>query len=353
MGKVRHFLGFDDYSKEEIMDLMDITMMLKEAEEKGIRLPLLKDMSLGMLFAMESTRTRVSFEAGMTQLGGHALFLNTKATHAGAHETWKETGAVLSSMCDAVAARINSREILLSLAESSTVPVINMLDSARHPSQVIADLLTIIERKPKDKELKDIVFMIIGDTSTNEDSPNSCDVVYKAHEELFSKLGMTVILCSPKEYTIDPEYRKVIEAQMEESGGKLILTDDPYEYIGEADFVYTGVTYYYDVRIPEELAKKTFYPKYQVNQQLMDKAKPSCWVMHYLPGNRNCEITDEVWDGPQSALLPQAENRLHAEKGILAYLMYPLKKNPSKHLIDHYMGKAEDLLTKRDPNYKY
>lgn len=352
MAKVRHMLNFEDYTKDDIMDLMNVTITLKEAYEKGIRPPLLKDMSLAMLFAMESTRTRVSFEAAMTQLGGHALFLSTKATHAGSHETWKETSAVLSSMCDGISARINDSSVLKALADNSTVPVINMLDSARHPSQVIADLLTIIERKPKDKKLEDVVFMIIGDTSTNEDSPYSCDVVFKAHEEIFSKLGMTIILCSPSEFSIDPVWRKKVEAQCAQSGGKLIVTDDPYAYIGEADFIYTGVTNYYDVRLPQELAS-SFYPKYQVNAQLMAKAKPTAWVMHYLPGIRNAEITDEVWDGPQSALLPQAENRLHAEKGILAWLLYPHRKHPTEAMTNYYMGKLEDMLTKRDPNYKY
>lgn len=354
MAEIKHFLGFDNWSKEEIMDMMDITMLLKEAREKGVRLPLLKDQNLAMMFAMESTRTRVSFEAAMTELGGHAMFLNTKTTHAGQMETWKETGAVISSMVDAIAIRINDSSIVHTIAENSSVPVINMMDSARHPSQVIADLLTIMERKPKDKELKDVVFMYIGDTTSNEASPYSCCVTLKAHEELFSKLGMTMILCSPKEWQIqDDEWKAHIEAQFAESGGKLIVTDDPYEYIGEADFIYGGMTWYYDVRIPEDIAKAAFYPKYSVDATLMAKAKPTAWVMHFLPGNRGYEITDEVWDGPQSALLPQAENRLHAEKSILAYLMYPRRKQPSQALTDHYMGLAEDLLTKREPNYNY
>ncbi len=353
MAEVKHFLSFADYTKEEILDLMNVTLTLKEAYEKGIRPPLLKDMSLAMLFAMESTRTRVSFEAAMTQLGGHALFLSTKATHAGAHETWKETAAVISSMCDGISARINDSSVLEALAENSTVPVINMLDSARHPSQVIADLLTIIERKPKHKKLEDVVFMYIGDCSSNEDSPYSCCVTLKAQEELFSKLGMTIVLCSPKEYSIGDDWRAHIEAQCAESGGKLIVTDDPYEYIDQVDFIYTGVTWYYDVRLPEELAKKTFYPRYSVNADLLSKAKPSTWVMHFLPGNRGWEITDDVWDGPQSALLPQAENRLHAEKGILAYLLYPHRAHPSKQMEDYYLGKLEDMLTVREPNYQY
>ena len=350
MAEVKHFLSFADYTKEEILDLMNVTLTLKEAYEKGIRPPLLKDMSLAMLFAMESTRTRVSFEAAMTQLGGHALFLSTKATHAGAHETWKETAAVISSMCDGISARINDSSVLEALAENSTVPVINMLDSARHPSQVIADLLTIIERKPKHKKLEDVVFMYIGDCSSNEDSPYSCCVTLKAQEELFSKLGMTIVLCSPKEYSIGDDWRAHIEAQCAESGGKLIVTDDPYEYIDQVDFTFSDAWWYHGAESDDFKGRRLglLLPKYQVNQALVDAGKPTLGVMHCLPGFRDFEITSEVWDGPNSLLFEEAENRLHAEKAICTWFMYGQQKSAA--LQAYHQGAIEDFVNEASPS---
>ena len=253
-------------------------------------------------------------------------------------------------MCDGISARINDSSVLEALASNSTVPVINMLDSARHPSQVIADLLTVIERKPKDKSLKDVVFMYIGDCSSNENSPYSCCVTLKAQEELFSKLGMTIVLCSPKEYSIGDDWRAHIEAQCAESGGKLIVTDDPYAYI---DQVHLYRRHLVLRRAPSGRACQVDVLSQVLRQcRAHEQGKADRGSAHFL-GKRGWEITDDVWDGPQSALLPQAENRLHAEKGILAYLLYPHRTHPSKQMEDYYLGKLENMLTVREPNYAY
>ena len=217
-----------------------------------------------------------------------------------------------------------------------------------HPTQVIADLITMIERKPAGKKLSDLTFMWLGDGA------DGFDCVFMDHLSLFPRLGIRVICAAPKKFWPSDELLAKCRAQAAEDGnGEIICTEDPLEYAGETDFFYTGVVNYHNYGVSEEEAFKVFYPKYQINADLMAHAPKSAWVLHYLPGNRNWELTDEVWDGPQSALLPLGENRLYAQRGILVYILWPLRRNTSEYLKDYYRGKVEDLLTPRIRNYDF
>jgi len=345
MAEVKHLLDTAQLSKREVDEILELTGFLKEAAEKGVYLPLLKDMSIAMMFDQQSTRTRVSFETAATQLGGHALYLSTQTMHVSTDiETVKEAAIVVSSMVDGIVIRTEKQSTIEEMARWSSVPVLNAMSSdGLHPTQAISDLFTILERLPNGKKLSDVVVMIIGDTS---DDHEVMDCVFRSLFRLFSVYGMTVIACSPEGYTPSAAYTQWINEQMGISGGKLIITHEPHEYIADVDFIYTGTCVYHDIGHSKETAMKVFFPKYQVNAELMQHTPAHCKVMHYLPGYRNMEITDEVWDGPQSILMPEAENRLHTQRGLLAWYLYPHKRRPAQELFNHYMGGAIDILTR-------
>lgn len=342
---IKHFIETDDYTKADYLSMLETIRVLKEAEKKGIRLPLLKDMSLGMLFDQPSTRTRVSFEVAMTQLGGHALFLETKTLHVGEQrETIKDTAAVLSSMCDVLEIRTEQQDTIVEFAKNSSVPVINGMSSkCMHPTQVLCDAFTMLENLPKGKKLEDIVFMYIGDNSVDG---NFIGGVCRSEFRLMSKLGVTAISCAPDEARMKEEDVAYVNEQMKISGGKFIQTSDPYEYINQVDFIITDAWWYHGSDHLKDEKVALFMPKYQINQELLDKAPAHCKVMHCLPGNRGYEITNEVWDGEHSIIIPQSENRLHTQKGILAWLVYPNKKTPDEALKNYYMGKVQSLILK-------
>lgn len=323
--EVRHFIETDDFTKEEYLEMLKVIKTLKDAESKGIRLPLLKDQSLAMMFDQPSTRTRVSFEAAMTQLGGHALYLETKTLHCGEdRETIKDTAQVLSGMCDAIEIRTESQDTIIELAKYAGVPVFSGMSSkCMHPTQALCDLFTMTEYMEEDKEIEDLVYMFIGDNSVLGDNIGG---VCRTEARLLSKMGVTFISCAPKEAEMAPEDVAYCKAEMEKSGGKFIQTNDPYEYIDQVDFIATDAWWYHGSDHLKDKKIATFYPMYAVNKELLAKAKPSVKVMHNLPGNRGYEIADDVWDSEQSILIPQAENRLHTEKGLLVYFMYPLLK---------------------------
>ena len=341
--KVRHFIETDDFTKEEYLEMMEVIRTLKEAEKRGIRLPLLKDQSLAMMFDQPSTRTRVSFEVAMTQLGGHALYLETKTLHCGEdRETIKDTAQVLSSMCDGIEIRTQYQDTIIELAKYSTVPVFSGMSSkCMHPTQALCDLFTMTEYLPEGKKLEDIVYMFIGDNSVLGEYIGG---VCRTEGRLLSKMGVTFISCAPKEAEMAPEDVAYCKREMEKSGGKFIQTNDPYEYIGDIDFIATDAWWYHGSDHLKEKKIKTFFPKYSINSELLSKAKPTIKVMHNLPGNRGYEISDDVWDGPNSILIPQAENRLHTEKGLLVYFMYPLlKEKQARREMESYVDRIDKL----------
>lgn len=300
--KGKHLASLHDLTKEEIWQILKTAETLKIKQKTGERHELLYGKTLAMIFQKPSTRTRVSFEVGMKQLGGHALYLSSTDLQLGRGETVGDTGAVLARYCDGIMARVFSHDNIIELCKHSTVPVINGLSDLLHPCQCLADLETILEKKQDFKGLK---LAFVGDGN------NVC------HSLMFgsAKVGMDMTVVCPKGYEPD----KQIEKMALEDGLKLEITNDPKGVKG-ADVIYTDVWASMGKDKEHDDRVKVFKP-YQVNEKLVSQAHDECIVMHCLPAHRGEEITDEVVDGPHSVVLDQAENRNHAQKAVMALLM--------------------------------
>ena len=300
--KGKHLASLHDLTKEEIWQILKTAETLKIKQKTGERHELLYGKTLAMIFQKPSTRTRVSFEVGMKQLGGHALYLSATDLQLGRGETVGDTGAVLARYCDGIVARVFSHDNIIELCKHSTVPVINALSDLLHPCQCLADLETILEKK---QEFKGLKLAFVGDGN------NVC------HSLMFgsAKVGMDMTVVCPKGYEPD----KQIEKMALEDGLKLEITNDPKGVKG-ADVIYTDVWASMGKDKEHDDRVKVFKP-YQVNEKLVSQAQDDCIVMHCLPAHRGEEITDEVVDGPHSVVLDQAENRNHAQKALMALLM--------------------------------
>ncbi len=348
MIKKKDFVEIADFTKEEYFELLQVIRLLKEADQKGIQLPLLKGQTLALMFDQPSTRTRVSFESAMDKLGGDALYLETKTMHVGeGRETLKDTALVLSGMVDGIEIRNASQEGILELAKWATVPVFSGMSSAcMHPTQVLCDLFTMTEHMPAGKKLEDLKIMWIGDNSVDH-NPDNLHIggVCRSEARLASIMGYDFISCAPKPAEMLPKDVAFCKSNYEKSGGHFIQTDDPYEYIDQVDFLFTDAWWYHGSDNLKDKKIEEFYPKYQINQQLIDAAPEWVKVMHPLPGNRGYEISDEVWDGPHSLLHEQAANRFHTQKGLLAAFMYPRTRQRKEALTQMYQAQVEELLT--------
>lgn len=332
---LKHFIHTLDFSKEELLRMMELTAILKRADKDGACPRLLFGASLGMIFEEPSTRTRVSFEVAMTKLGGHALYLRPGEIHLGARESIADTARVVSRMVDVVEARTLKHQTVLDLAKYATVPVINGLTDFNHPTQVLCDVFTMTEHAPKEKKLEDIKLVFVGDAT------NVC--VSLMH--ICARLGMSFTQAAPAKYQIAEERRAAVRDACAESGARIAFSEDPVTAVADADFVYTDLWWWIgqESEIPERQA--AFMPKYQVNAALMAHAPASARFMHCLPASRGVEATDEVMDGPQSIILDQSENRLHTEKALLVWFVYPRLKRPSDALLARHRGIAEDFLS--------
>lgn len=303
----RHFISLADFRPSQVQHLMRLAKDLKEEWRAGGNAPHLKGKVLGMIFQKPSLRTRVSFDVAMLHLGGHALYLSPNEIQLGARESVADVARVTSRYVDAIMARVFAHKHILELAEHSSVPVINGLSDFNHPCQALADLFTIFERFG---HLSHVKLAYVGDGNN------------VAHSLLFggAAAGMHVAVATPEGYEPDAEVVAHARATAERYGGEVVLTHDPFEAVAEADVIYTDV--WASMGQEEERAErlKVFAP-YQVNQALVEAAKPEVVVMHCLPAHRGEEITDEVIDGPHSIVFDQAENRLHAQKAILVDLM--------------------------------
>ena len=330
----RHFLDTQDFSKGELLDLIELTRMIKEADKQGVLPKLLQDASLAMIFEEPSTRTRVSFEVAMTELGGHALYLKPGEIHLGERESLSDTAKVLSHMVDAIMARTLKHETILGLAEAATVPVINGLTDYNHPTQVVCDVLTMMEHKPLGKKLEDLNVTFVGD-ATN---------VLSSLMHICTQMGMNFTHAAPKKYQSPPRWQEIAQENCERSGGTLTITEDVVAAVKDADFIYTDLWWWVgqEDEIPER--RTAFMPTYQVNMELLKQAPAHCKVMHCLPASRGVEATDEVLDSPQSIIFDQSENRLHTEKGLLVWLVYPRLKRPSAELRTYHTGRIQSFL---------
>lgn len=303
----RDFISIHDFSREEIAYILEVGAELKKMQKSAIAHHYLAGKTLAMIFQKASTRTRVAFEVGMYQLGGHALFLSPRDIQLGRGETIKDTAQVLTRMVDGIMIRTFGHEEVLELAQWSSVPVINGLTDLLHPTQVIGDLMTIKEDKGSLQGLK---CAFIGDGNN------------VAHSLLFggAKVGMDVAIASPSGFEADASILEMAREDAQESGARLQVLSDPVEAIIDADVVYTDV--WASMGQEEEADdKEQHFLQYQVNRKLLSLARPDAIVLHCLPAKRGKEITDEVMDGPQSRVFEEAENRLHAHKAIMALLM--------------------------------
>jgi len=300
---MKHLISVLD-AKDEIYEILNLASELKEKQKKGIAHELLKNKSLGMIFEKSSTRTRVSFEVGMTQLGGHALYLSPKELQMGRGETISDTAKVLSRFVDGIMYRAFDHKMMLELANNATVPVINGLDNVEHPCQIIADLLTIKEKK---KDFNKLKLAYVGDGN------NVCNSLLLGA----AIVGMDMGVGCPRGYEPNKE---ILEKAKKIAESKIEILENPFDAVENADVVYTDVWVSMGDESEKEKREKTFLP-YQINQKLVGNAKKNCIVMHCLPAHRGMEITDEVVDGSCSVVFDQAENRLHAQKAVMVKLM--------------------------------
>ncbi len=306
MGTKRDLVSILDV-KDDLVGLLEFAANIKNRTKAGEPYEPLRGKSLAMIFEKASTRTRVSFEVGMTQLGGHALFLSPNDLQIGRGETIADTARVLSRYVDGIMYRAFRRENVIELARNATVPVINGLDDKEHPCQVIADLFTILEHRGSFKGLK---LAYVGDGN------NVCNSLLLGA----AIVGMDMTAACPTGYEPDGEILATARRIAKDSGSKIQVVDDPVAAAQRADVVYTDVWVSMGQEKDKDQREKVFRP-YQVNSKLLDHAKKDAVVMHCLPAHRGLEITDDVMDGPRSIVLDQAENRLHAQKAILSRLL--------------------------------
>ena len=309
---MKDFLAIADLSAAELKQYLDTAKKLKAEWRKSGNKPILKNKTLGMVFQKPSLRTRVSFDMGMLHLGGQALYLSPNEIGLGQRESIADVARVLARYVDGIMARVFAHAHVVELAQYSRVPVINGLSDWEHPCQALADALTIVECFGKLKGLKVVFF---GDGNN------------VARSLMFAcALGGAEFVCaSPKGYSLDEPSVEKARAM----GGKVTRTDDPQEAARDADVLYTDV--WASMGQEQEAAERArIFPPFQINATLVALAKPKSIVMHCLPAHRGAEITDEVMDGPHSAVFDQAENRMHAQKAILALLMASKKAKPKR-----------------------
>ena len=331
---LRHFIDTQDFTKQELLDMITLTRVIKAADKQGCTPKLLQDASLAMIFEEPSTRTRASFEVAMTELGGHALYLKPGEIHLGVRESMYDTAKVLSRMCDIIMARTLKHATITELAKHADVPVINGLTDYNHPTQVVCDVLTMIEHAPAGKKLEDLHVTFIGD-ATN---------VLSSLMLMCTQMGMHFTHAAPKKYQPPAEWLDWARANCAISGGTLTITEDPVAAVREADYIYTDLWWWVgqEDQIPERRA--AFMPDFQVSLNLFKKAPSDCQFMHCLPASRGVEATDEVMDHPRSIIFDQSENRLHTEKGLLVYFLYPRLQRPSQELKAYHQEQIETFI---------
>jgi ornithine carbamoyltransferase len=304
---MRHFLDLADWSSQELWHIMESARQLKAEWQAGGNQPVLKGKQLAMIFQKPSLRTRVSFEVAMEHLGGHALMLSPDEIGFGARESVGDISRVLSGYAQGIMARVFEHEHLTELARYATVPVINGLSDYSHPCQAMADMLTIYECFGK---LNGVRFTYVGDGNN----------VATSLAEAAGHFGLHFTIANPPGYELSEDILSHASDLAEKSGGSIQVFNDPNTAVEQADVLYTDTWVSMGQESQTARRLQALRP-YQVNQELVERAGKDVIVMHCLPAHRGQEITDEVADGPHSALFQQAANRLHVQKAILVQLM--------------------------------
>ena len=294
----KDFITIFDLNREEMYQVFELSTTLKTSLQQGAAHKMLTDKTLAMIFEKPSLRTRVTFETGMTQLGGHAIYLAPTDARLGSRETVADGAKNLSRWVDVIMARVFAHKTVEDLAKNASIPVINGLSDLEHPCQIMADLFTIIEKK---RALDSVRIAYIGDGN------NVCTSFIAAA----SILGFHLSIAAPPGY--EPQHYL-------DKAKTVNITDDPRAAVQDADIIYTDVWASMGQESEAAQRKDVFMP-FQINQQLIEAAPPDVLVMHCLPAHRGEEITDEVIDGPRSIVFDQAENRLHVQKAIMAWLI--------------------------------
>ena len=303
---IRHFLRDDDLTPEEQAEVLALAAELKKAPFS--RRPLEGPRGIAVIFEKNSTRTRFSFEMGIAQLGGHAVVVDGRSTQLGREETLEDTGAVLSRYVDGIVWRTFAQERLTAMASGSTVPIVNALSDEFHPCQVLADLQTIAERKGT---LAGLNMSYLGDGANN-----------MAHSLMVGGVtaGINVTIAAPKGFEPDPQFVEAAKKRAAETGATVTVTTDPQAAADGADVLVTD-TWTSMGQENDGLDRVRPFRPFQINTALLGRANTDAVVLHCLPAHRGDEITDEVIDGPQSAVFDEAENRLHAQKAMLVWLL--------------------------------
>ena len=303
----KDFIAVSDYSPKDLQGMLDLAVELKKERMLGGNQPILKGKVLGMIFQKPSLRTRVSFDMAMRQLGGDALYLSPNEIGLGQRESIADVARVLSGYVDAIMARVFAHDHVVQLAKWASVPVINGLSDYNHPCQGMADALTIQE---KFGNLKGLNVTFIGDGNN----------VAVSLLHICAKLGANFTLAAPEGYDMDPKAIEDGRKFATASGSSITFLRDPHEAVKNAQVIYTD-TWTSMGQEAEAKKREAAFPPYQVNDKLVSEADKDVIVMHCLPAHRGQEITDEVADGPHSALFPQAHNRMHAQKAVLVRML--------------------------------
>lgn len=300
----KDFLSIADLTAEEIHELFNLAAKLKSQTKRGLFVPYLQNKSIALIFHKPSLRTRFSFEVGVTQLGGHPMYITDKEIQLGVRESIYDAAKVMSRYINGIMIRTFSHDDVLKLAEHADVPVINGLDDLLHPCQVLGDLFTVLEHRG---HLEDLKVAFIGDGN------NVCN----SWLNLASKIPMHFVLARPEGYDPDPE---ILAAAKAAGISTIELTDDVDAAATNADVLYSD-TWTSMGQEEEKVIREKAFAKFRIDNALLSKAKPTILVEHCLPAYRGKEITDEVMDGPRSVIFDEAENRLHIQKAIMVKLI--------------------------------